>query len=505
MYQRISRTKKSTSVASTTNPFTPSPFQVQPVPEQNLIQEKAPESKQYESLLKPIAIFAPGTVPPPAPKLQLQMKLNMGESQNTQAASPDIEAEIRQAQSSGQPISDNIRLPMEQAFGADFSRVKIHTDAQSDQLNHSIQARAFTTGKDVFFRQGEYNPGSQSGQELLAHELTHVVQQNAHTVQREKASIAISGEPDNTIQRNIENETYKDTDATNIAAAKLFFQLYDEAAQKAYTYATTVPSLGGYENLNGYTQLWVQKWNEHLSGGRPNLMAATFGYVIESLVSDSKSEFCPKISGGYSVDTQVTSGGTRPDLVLRLSKGTAHIAWLDMTAAKSVDHIYLKDDWLSKVLNFAEVTYPSLDPAILAFMKQNKDNKGSMTKEEFEKKLAAAKEEYKIQKQKWLEIGKDFAYTKLGSKVTTRDKETKKLTKVPKEIQRLQPEIPREFIRKKLNAYFDTDEPIQEKMVPSILKALGVNPTSWGYTTGYSISEKAGEAWLIDNPVSDES
>ncbi|OBQ24581.1 MAG: hypothetical protein AN488_00015 [Anabaena sp. WA113] len=68
---------------------------------------------------------------------------------------------------------------MEKAFGGvDFSQVKVHNDAVSDQLNQSIQARAFTTGQDVFFRGGEYNPGSRGGQELLAHELTHVVQQS---------------------------------------------------------------------------------------------------------------------------------------------------------------------------------------------------------------------------------------------------------------------------------------------------------------------------------------
>jgi hypothetical protein len=47
---------------------------------------------------------------------------------------------------------------MERAFGADFSGVKVHADAQSNQLNQSIQARTFTTGQDVFFSEGEYNP-----------------------------------------------------------------------------------------------------------------------------------------------------------------------------------------------------------------------------------------------------------------------------------------------------------------------------------------------------------
>ncbi|WP_392535543.1 DUF4157 domain-containing protein [Nostoc sp. C117] len=91
---------------------------------------------------------------------------------------PDLEVSIQKARSGGQPLAKNIRQPMEQTFGADFSRVKVHTDTQSDSLNRSIQAKAFTTGQNVFFRQGEYNPNSRGGQELLAHELTHVVQQN---------------------------------------------------------------------------------------------------------------------------------------------------------------------------------------------------------------------------------------------------------------------------------------------------------------------------------------
>ena len=101
---------------------------------------------------------------------------------------PDLEASINQARGGGQAMGDNIRKPMEQAFGADFGGVKVHTDSRSDQLNQSIQARAFTTGQNVFFRQGEYNPGSRGGQELLAHELTHVVQQG-----KEKTKISTKG------------------------------------------------------------------------------------------------------------------------------------------------------------------------------------------------------------------------------------------------------------------------------------------------------------------------
>ncbi|MDZ8091406.1 MAG: DUF4157 domain-containing protein [Nostoc sp. DedQUE05] len=106
------------------------------------------------------------------------------------AATSELETSIQQARGNGQPLADDIKHPMEQAFGADFGSVRVHTDAQSDRLNESIQARAFTTGQDVFFRQGEYSPGSDAGKELLAHELTHVVQQNGSAVQPKSLHVA---------------------------------------------------------------------------------------------------------------------------------------------------------------------------------------------------------------------------------------------------------------------------------------------------------------------------
>lgn len=98
-------------------------------------------------------------------------------------ASQDLESAINRARGSGQPLDAGLQQSMGQAMGADFSGVRIHTDAQSDQLNRSIQARAFTTGQDVFFQSGAYQPGNRGGQELIAHELTHVVQQS-HSLQR---------------------------------------------------------------------------------------------------------------------------------------------------------------------------------------------------------------------------------------------------------------------------------------------------------------------------------
>jgi Domain of unknown function (DUF4157)/Xanthomonas XOO_2897-like deaminase len=100
------------------------------------------------------------------------------------AATPYLESSIKRFRGGGQPLDAGLQRMLGQAMGADFSKVRMHTDSQADQLNRSIQAKAFTTGQDVFFQQGAYQPGSRGGQELIAHELTHVVQQNGDLVQR---------------------------------------------------------------------------------------------------------------------------------------------------------------------------------------------------------------------------------------------------------------------------------------------------------------------------------
>ena len=119
-----------------------------------------------------ISVYEPGTTPPP-PIQTVQAK-----GDNIKAAPGNIEDTIKSKKGSGEELADNVKEPMETAFDANFSRVKVHTDGESDQLNKSLNSRAFATGQDIFFSQGAYNPGSRDGQELLAHELTHIVQQN---------------------------------------------------------------------------------------------------------------------------------------------------------------------------------------------------------------------------------------------------------------------------------------------------------------------------------------
>src|SRR5215831_6897194 len=97
------------------------------------------------------------------------------------AVTQDVEAAIARSCHGGHGLDGETRRTMEAAFGADFGDVRIHADAKSDALNRALSATAFTTGPDIFFREGAYDPGTRGGRELLAHELTHVVQQKAAT------------------------------------------------------------------------------------------------------------------------------------------------------------------------------------------------------------------------------------------------------------------------------------------------------------------------------------
>ena len=118
---------------------------------------------------------ARGSVPRPAPGSRPAAGADTG-----RVVRPAVQRAISQAAgTSGEPIPEPVRGPLEQLMGSEFGQVRVHTDQRADALAQSLQARAFTTGRDIFFRRGQYAPASRAGQRVLAHELTHVAQQAA--------------------------------------------------------------------------------------------------------------------------------------------------------------------------------------------------------------------------------------------------------------------------------------------------------------------------------------
>ena len=122
--------------------------------------------------------------------LQAKPRLQLQPDGSTPPVPADVESAIERSRGGGQAVDSGVRPQMESAFDADFSGVRVHTGPEADGLNRALGARAFTTGQDIFFGDGEYSPSSSAGRETLAHELTHVVQQNGRTALRRRSTAA---------------------------------------------------------------------------------------------------------------------------------------------------------------------------------------------------------------------------------------------------------------------------------------------------------------------------
>ena len=161
------------------------PVQAKHINGQSFVQKKcaACEKEEEEKLhRKPIS---EGITP------FIQTKSN-GES----TASDSLTSSIQNSRGGGVSLDSTTQSFMESRFGADFSSVKIHTGGEAIQMNKELNAQAFTVGSDVYFNEGKYQPASSEGKQLLAHELTHVIQQggNVQSVYRKKdPSFEITG------------------------------------------------------------------------------------------------------------------------------------------------------------------------------------------------------------------------------------------------------------------------------------------------------------------------
>ncbi len=114
---------------------------------------------------------------------------------NAPQTTPQIETKIQQMRGGGRPLPDSERDFFEPRMGVDLSNVRVHSDGDAVQLSRDLQARAFTVGSDVAFNSGEYQPGTPEGRRLMAHELTHVVQQGgAGSLKRKKVSRKVDPE-----------------------------------------------------------------------------------------------------------------------------------------------------------------------------------------------------------------------------------------------------------------------------------------------------------------------
>jgi len=99
------------------------------------------------------------------------------ETEGGQEVPEDVETGIEHLSGGGLPLTPPVRAEMESSMGVDFGAVRVHHDGHANHLARSVNALAFTYGRDIVFGGGQYQPATAGGKRLLAHELTHVVQQ----------------------------------------------------------------------------------------------------------------------------------------------------------------------------------------------------------------------------------------------------------------------------------------------------------------------------------------
>lgn len=146
-------------------------------------QGTCPKCKEEEIIQrKPIASTITSLIQRQSEEAQEEDVLQKKEvSAGSPEITSDLESRINGIKGGGQPLTESVRDYFEPRFGYDFSGVRIHTDSHARESAKEINALAYTVGRDVVFGAGRYAPGTSEGRRLLAHELTHVVQQDGAT------------------------------------------------------------------------------------------------------------------------------------------------------------------------------------------------------------------------------------------------------------------------------------------------------------------------------------
>ncbi|HLK27341.1 MAG TPA: DUF4157 domain-containing protein [Puia sp.] len=152
-------------------------------------KEEVEEKDLQKNKLKRKPIFESNAEPPPDEEKNIQRKCAECEKEEKlqkksdavsgQTAPSNVESSLNSSKGSGNPLPASTRNQMENSFGADFSNVRIHNDTFATEMNKDLNAQAFTHGNDIYFNSGKFDTNSNSGKHLLAHELTHTIQQDA--------------------------------------------------------------------------------------------------------------------------------------------------------------------------------------------------------------------------------------------------------------------------------------------------------------------------------------
>ena len=163
-------------------------------------------------------------------------------------AGDEFERQLNLTRGQGQPLPPILKQEFETKFGADFSRVRIHADIRSAEMNRAIQARAFTHAQDIYLGGGQFGLDSTAGKRLLAHELTHVVQQNTKNELQENPRHSSDGQRNGTTTEGSPSEMGHNLKRSDRAHSSLVLNRTTQLIQPKRT------------------QIPDNDWDEHLLG-----------------------------------------------------------------------------------------------------------------------------------------------------------------------------------------------------------------------------------------------
>lgn len=183
-------------------------FSRQPLEEKEPVQRQATEPEQEEPVQRQTAKTEqeePVQRQAAEPEQEESVQRQAAESEQEEPVQRKAEgmpnvgsnvmAEIQSSRGTGAPLPLSVRRFMEPRFQADFSNVKVHTGEKAAVLNRRLNAQAFTVRNDIFFGKGRFQPETHEGKELIAHELTHTVQQGAAIQRQTEVSISHHASP----------------------------------------------------------------------------------------------------------------------------------------------------------------------------------------------------------------------------------------------------------------------------------------------------------------------
>ncbi|GAA4272696.1 DUF4157 domain-containing protein [Aquimarina gracilis] len=169
-----SETKNSSNVSNSGTAIQTKPSIVD---DQEKLQKKDEEITEDPQGLQRKPIFESNTEP--ESELQAKVLPDVQKKGEDDSGSADLQSRLDNSKGGGSPLPSDTQESMGSAMGADFSNVRVHNDSDAAEMSNDLGAQAFTHGSDIYFNEGKYNTDTTAGNHLLAHELTHTMQQGA--------------------------------------------------------------------------------------------------------------------------------------------------------------------------------------------------------------------------------------------------------------------------------------------------------------------------------------